>query len=168
MFFMHLIAPSWNWNRDYRLWPIAKKHPLNRTILELKYVKVNVQRRNSTLNRTILELKCVHPVLEQVALIHLIAPSWNWNSLLSYFNIKGTGALNRTILELKYVPKTTDNEVWRTLNRTILELKWIGQSPRSLFKAHLIAPSWNWNLITLSGKVNPYLHLIAPSWNWNM
>ena len=79
-----------------------------------------------------------------------------------------TVALNRTRLELKHIKNFFSAFDTPALNRTRLELKPMNYCSGKCRQQLLIAPDWNWNIISANESGLWATLLIAPDWNWNM
>jgi len=97
----------------------------------------------------------------------LIAPMWNWNTIVSNLVCFAGVAVNRTNVELKFNSQDGKFLLIKAVNRTNVELKSYDKAVGYVQQALLIAPMWNWNIVTEMRLFPATKLLIAPMWNWN-
>ena len=117
------IVPSWNWNKFIHFWISILDKTINRTIVELKCVTGYFLLKRIQLSIVpSWNWNVVAFTASVFTKILSIVPSWNWNLQVGQ-TLRCGGAINRTIVELKFELTYENGELKHAINRTIVELK---------------------------------------------
>jgi len=185
------IVPKWNWNSLHHIPGTHQPVSINRTKVELKYIKEmntpghiyyqsyqsgieivlllrGFQMSDETINRTKVELKLKRSGSRMKSWRLSIVPKWNWN--------KRYKRLRRD--RHNYQSYQSGIEIWNIIR--FVEVKYIYQSYQSgieiqvTFQSRLLAclsivPKWNWNCLMGQRNWSRKNQLsIVPKWNWNI
>ena len=141
-----LIAPLWNWNSAKSTWrnflwcsnrtfmelklgiPSNLNRPIdcsNRTFMELKFGKwKRLRAKRNGSNRTFMELKCTSRDCSSTNCSVLIAPLWNWNTVLTIIIKNRVFVLIAPLWNWNYSTPLNWPTSKSSSNRTFMELKY--------------------------------------------